>query len=303
MKRTTQKSMLFDLPRRSPLGWHCLYEHEAGFLREVCGYASPEELGRRMRTAGSRPYALQPFIIICSHLAARQQRMLDAGAARGRPVPGGAARGPRLRRRLLGAHAGRLPLRRRAAARASAAARCRSSTTATIADVVARSHRRARRTATRLIRRMSATLELYEFILHGEQRDGIFGHGPYDLGDGRVLFCKEFNDLRNDYMPWAATKARLPVANVVIPHVARDVEIICDMFGSMTVEPHELGGRLDGIAVLTREGGRAARPRRRGVPGDPAPRRRRPGGAVPDARSSGTSATRSPTARRCSPTT
>ena len=27
------------------------------------------------------------------------------------------------------------------------------------------------------VRRMAATLELYNFVLHGEQRDGIFGHG------------------------------------------------------------------------------------------------------------------------------
>ncbi len=253
MKRSAQKSMLFDLARRSPLGWHCLYEHEAEFLREVCRHASPEELGRRMRSVGSRPYALQPFIIMCSYLGARQQRMLDLGLHPGDPFPEerpddlvfvvdfwvrlqGAYRTDDAL--LPGERGGALPILDDDA----------------IDDLV----RRARPVDPgrhTLIRRMSATLELYEFILHGEQRDGIFGHGPYDLGDGRVLFCKEFNDLRNDYMPWARTKARLPVANVVIPHVARDVEVACDMFGSITVEPHELGDRLEGIAVLTREDG------------------------------------------------
>ena len=197
MKRSSQQSMLFDLPRRSPLGWQCLYEHEAGFLREVCEYATPEELGRRMRTVGMRPYALQPFILMCSYLGARQQRMLDLGLHPGEPFPEerpedltfvvdfwarmmGAYRSDDV---LLPAEAGgALPILDDDA----------------IADLVRRSQP-ADEERHRLIRRMSATLELYEFILHGEQRDGIFGHGPYDLGDGRVLFVKEFNDLRNDY--------------------------------------------------------------------------------------------------------
>ncbi|MGH2938817.1 MAG: hypothetical protein ACRDPE_11945 [Solirubrobacterales bacterium] len=72
-------------------------------------------------------------------------------------------------------------------------------------------------------------------LLHGEQRDGIFGHGPYDLGDGTVLYCREFNDLRNDDLPWAATEVRNWVGNVVVAYVARDVEVICDMFGSFRV--------------------------------------------------------------------
>ena len=102
---------------------------------------------------------------------------------------------------------------------------------------------------------MAATLELFNFVLHGEQRDGIFGHGPYDLGGGSLLLAKEFNDLRNDYMPWASTATRVPVANVAVIQVARDVEVNCDMFGSMTVHPHEIDDRLERIVVLTNEDG------------------------------------------------
>lgn len=253
MKRSTMQSMLFDLPRRSPLGWQCLYEHEADFLREACEHASPEEIGRRMRTVGSRPYALQPFIIMCSYLGARQQRMLDLGLHPGDPF---AEERPEdltfvvdFWARLQGAYR-------------SDDALLPGETGGTLPildeDVVEDLADRAtpadpdRHTG---MRRMAATLELYEFILHGEQRDGIFGHGPYDLGAGRLLFCKEFNDLRNDYMPWARTEARCAVDNVVVVQVAHDVELSCDMFGSMTVEPHELGDRLEGIAVVTNEGG------------------------------------------------
>jgi len=253
IKRSAQKSMLFDLPRRSPLGWHCLYEHGAAFLREMDAYASPEELGRAMRAPGSRPYAIQPFIVVCSYLGARQMRMLDLGLQPGEPFP--EERPEDLAvvmdwwERIMAAYRAdghHLP--------GEDGGRLNILDADVLDDVVGRcapvdpEHHK-------LIRRLAATLELYEFILHGEQRDGIFGHGPYDLGDGRILFVKEFNDLRNTYMPWAATKARLPVPNVVMPYVVRDVEVTCDMFGSMVVEPHELGDRLEGVAVLTNDGG------------------------------------------------
>ena len=38
-------------------------------------------------------------------------------------------------------------------------------------------------------RRVLATLDGYSFLAHGEQRDGIFGHGPYPGPDGTVLFA------------------------------------------------------------------------------------------------------------------
>ncbi len=252
-KRTSMSSVLFDLPRRSSLGWRCLHDNQAPFLRELAAAVPPEELGRRMRTVGCRPYALQPFILVCSHLAHRQQRMLDLGLRPGEPFPEEQPEdlaflmdfwarlqgGYRSDDVLLPAQANHsLPILDpdRIEALASMAS-----------PPDPEFHGAARR--------LAATLELYGFMLHGEQRDGIFGHGPYDLGDGTVLYCREFNDLRNDYLPWAVTAARNPVDNLVVAYVARDVEVICDMFGSSRVEPHELGDRLVALAVLTDEAG------------------------------------------------
>jgi hypothetical protein len=252
-KRELMKAILFDLPRRSSLGWHALYEHEADFLRELSEHAAPEELGRRMRFPGSRPYALQPFIVVCSYLGARQQELLDAGLSPGDPWDGeriedltfvmdwwarlqGALRSDDV---LLPGEAG---------------GTCPILDEAVIADVAGRlgpvdKERHA------LVRRTAATLELYSFLLHGEQRDGITGHGPYLLEDGATLFFKEFNDLRNDYLPWARTDTRNVLDNVVVAHKARGVELHCDMFGSMSITPPEFGDALEGLAVLTNEGG------------------------------------------------
>jgi hypothetical protein len=252
MQRSAMTSMLFDLLRRSPLGWQALYEHEVPFLRELCEHAPPEEIGRRMRTVGSRPYALQPFILGCSYLGARQQRMLDLGLSEGDPFPEEdveslgflmdfwerVMRAYRSDDALLpGQAGGSLPILDEEA----------------IEAVRERLEPASEQRFTQ-IRRMAATLELYSFVLHGEQRDGIFGHGPYDLGGGLTLFFREFNDLQNDYLPWAATQARNLHDRVVVAYAARDVQVVCDMFGTMAVEPHEIGDRLDGLAVLTRSG-------------------------------------------------
>ena len=86
-KRGAMRSVLFDLPRRSVLGWQVKYEHEAGFLREVAAVVPPEELGRRMKIPGSRPYYLQLFLLMQDTLGARQQRMLELGLREGDPFP------------------------------------------------------------------------------------------------------------------------------------------------------------------------------------------------------------------------
>jgi hypothetical protein len=102
---------------------------------------------------------------------------------------------------------------------------------------------------------MAATLELYNFVLHGEQRDGIFSHGPYP-GDGeRTIFVREFNDLRNDYMPWARTETRNPLPNVIVVHECHDISLRCDMFGGVVTTPMEIADRLDRLAVLTQDAG------------------------------------------------
>jgi hypothetical protein len=255
-RRDAMRSILFDLARRSPLGWQCLYEHQVPFLREISELMAPEELGRRMRGLGRRPYAIQPFIVMIGHLGWRQQLMLDLSLSEGDPFPdenvddlafmvdwwARIQDGYRQDGFLLPEQTGatcpildepELELLRQA-------------TAGITSDRLAH------------VRRMAATLELYNFVLHGEQRDGIFGHGPYPQEDGSVLFVREFNDLRNDYLPWAATATRNPHDAVIIAYRGRDVAVHCDMFGSMTVQPHEFADRLEGLEVFGMSAGEDA---------------------------------------------
>jgi hypothetical protein len=229
-----------------------MYPHAERPQHALDPHASPEEIGRRMRRPGSRPSTLQPYILLTGYLAARQQHRLAAGVGDGDPWaderPEDLAYIVDWWARVMGAYrsddvllpgeaGGTLPVLGDGDVAALAAAL-----------------RPAGEDRYERVQRLVATLELFSLMLHGEQRDGIFAHGPYALQDGSTLILKEFTDLRNDYLPWAAPAARNPHDVVVVAYAARDIRVRCDMYASMVVEPHELGDRLAGLAVLVRDG-------------------------------------------------
>ena len=47
--RALLRSVLFDVPRRSSIGWYCYYDRAPALLRQLVKQISPEEIGRRMR--------------------------------------------------------------------------------------------------------------------------------------------------------------------------------------------------------------------------------------------------------------
>ena len=253
-RREQLTSVLFDLPRRSLLGWFALYEHQAPFLRELMERVAPEEIGRRMRVPGTRPYHLQLFIVMCSHFLARQQRMLELGLAEGDPFP-------EERREDLVTVLDFWERTSRAYRSDGLLLPVQAGGTMPILDgehlgLIGELLQPAEPPAYAAARRMAATLELFNFVLHGEQRDGVFGHGPYPAAAGRIMFVREFNDLRNDHLPWAATETRNPFSNVIVALECHDTAIRCDMFGGLVTQPLEIADRLDRLAVLTREDGR-----------------------------------------------
>ena len=164
-----------------------------------------------MRIPGRRPYALQPFILVCSYLGHRQQRMLDLGSAPGRPVPRGASpRRSTFADGLLGAAAGRLPQRRRAAPgpgrRVAADPRRRAS---------AGPRPRAARPADdeRYAADPPHGRDARALRVHAARRAARRHLRPRPVRPGgrpSRSYCREFNDLRNDYLPWAATPGAQP---------------------------------------------------------------------------------------------
>jgi len=248
-KRAGLRSMLFDIPRRSSIGWHCFHEVGSHFLQELSERIAPEEVGRRMKRLCSRPYYLTLSIIMCSYFGARQQRLLDAGLAAGESFAGErpdearfvvdfwrpacqAYRNDGLLLPNQGGHTQSiLP-----------------------SEVVTELNGRLAATALsqrRHVRRLAATLELYSFVLHGEQRDGIFAHGPYPLPDGSAIVVQEFTDLQNDFLPWAHTNARNPYAQIALVMRLRGVQARFDLFGGVLFEPADITPHIEAEGVFT----------------------------------------------------
>jgi hypothetical protein len=130
------------------------------------------------------------------------------------------------------------------------------------ADVaeVARHLEPSTETVRHAVRRLAASIELYSFILHGEQRDGIFAHGPYPQSDGTAIVVHEFNDLQNDFLPWAATAARNRYPNLAIVLRLNNVRTRFDLFGSILYEPGDVSDRVMAEAVLAVDDAGVAHP-------------------------------------------
>jgi len=249
--RALLRSVLFDVPRRSSIGWYCIYARAPALLRSLAALMPPEEIGRCMRQLCSRPYYLQLSILMCSYLGARQQLLLDHGLQ-----PGQAFAGDKVddacflvdfwQRTCRAYHSDGSVLPDPAGGTQLVLPPVDiESLDAQLAPFDQTVHQR--------LRRLAATLELYVFILHGEQRDGLFAHGPYDVGSGRQLVVHEFTDLQNDYLPWAKTEAGNPFPHLALVRRVRGLGARFDLFGGVLWDAPDLGACVEAEGLFTRD--------------------------------------------------
>ncbi|MEA2167438.1 MAG: hypothetical protein QOF76_738 [Solirubrobacteraceae bacterium] len=99
------------------------------------------------------------------------------------------------------------------------------------------------------LRRTMAELDMYTFVTHAEARDGIHQHGPYDVGDGRVLCVKEYSDLQSRFQPGITDEFRLPTSRIVVAMVLRDVDVRADLF-TVHVTPDDYFSHIEGVLIL-----------------------------------------------------
>ena len=248
-KRAGLRSVLFDVPRRSSLGWHCIYRTAPEFLRRLSQKMPPEEIAVRMKRLCSRPYYLTLSIVMCSYLGARQQIMLDRGLA-----PGQAFADERMEDLAFVVDWWRRACRSYRNDGLLLPEQAGDTQPILPADAVEQLDSQLRETSAGManqLRRLAATLELYCFILHGEQRDGIFGHGPYAAGNGCQLVVLEFTDLQNDFLPWAQTTVRNQYPNVALVMRLKDVKARFHLFGSMLLDPADIAPQLEAAGLFT----------------------------------------------------
>jgi hypothetical protein len=248
--RALLRSVLFDVPRRSSLGWFCYYDRAPALLRALTELITPEEIGRRMRRLCSRPYYLQLSILMCSYFGARQQLLLDLGLEPGQAY--GAEKHEdacfvvdfwRRVCRACRADGRELPDPERGTQPILPAGDV-ATLDAQLAPFDHASHKR--------LRRLAATLELYEFILHGEQRDGLFAHGPYPVGADGQLVVHEFTDLQNDYLPWAETRSRNPYPRLAIVRRTKGLGARFDLFGGVLWDRPDITPCIAAEGLFTR---------------------------------------------------
>jgi len=253
--RALLRSALFDVPRRSSLGWECLYRTADRWIAELTSHIAPEEIGRRMKRVCARPNFLTLSILICGYLLGRQQHILDLGLEPGEPFPEDdpeqIGRVIEFWQRICRAYRedeGLFPEEHEGTMRILP-----PEGVVQLRDRLVEVDRHT----LRRLRRMAATLELYAFILHGEQRDGLFAHGPYALtgsprdSEGEVIIVREFTDLQNTYLPWAQTRVRNLHSNLALVLVLQDAQTRFDIFGGVHVEPLEYEDRIRAVALIT----------------------------------------------------
>jgi len=248
-RRTALQSVLFDLPRRSSLGWYCFYRKVQPVLKQLAGRITPEEIGQRMKRLCSRPNYLTLSILMCSYFGARQQRMLDLGIEPGQPFPEEDVEQTcyvvDFWQRACRAYRNdglRMPVENQDT---------QPIFNQTTVDLIAEDLVQTDREQRVRIRRMAATLEIYAFILHGEQRDGIFAHGPYRASDGSLIVIREFTDLQNHYLPWAATETGNRYPHLAVALKLRKVGARFDLFGGVVIEPYDCTENIVAQALLT----------------------------------------------------
>jgi hypothetical protein len=263
--RVKQTSSLYDLPGRSSIGFALLYDAVPEFLRRLEPFIDAEEVGRRMRAPLMRPYFVQLLIVIESWLMGRERLIMDAGER----LPAGVdPERDRADWELVGSWF----------ARAGGAARGDGEAFSTRAELFAEGRLRAGETVrsqplldedalvglgaddepldpdvAQRVQRAFGAIELYAMTLHGEQRDGLYDHGPAARPDGWSVVVHEVNDLSNDVLPWSTEDVRLGADAVGVVRAYRpEVDLSIDMWGTLAVRP--LGPPDELRALWVRQG-------------------------------------------------
>jgi hypothetical protein len=249
--RSNLQSALFNVPGRLVAGCWSDYENMGAVFEQLLAIIPAEQIGRRMKKTAARPGIFQITCLLVSYLIARQQEIL-LRQVEGLPYSDkkhleemcllfGAGRTILSVARSDGVHfpgeaQDSMPLLDDGAQQALIRQLCEPSPQ----DLSWR-------------RRAWATLTAFNFLFHGEMRDGIFNHGPYDLGGGRCLLVKELTELHNDYFPWSTQIRALP-AGFVRAMILKDVECRFDVLGGIATQPQVFEDRivLDGLFEISK---------------------------------------------------
>ena len=102
------------------------------------------------------------------------------------------------------------------------------------------------------VRRFSASLMSYLFLLYFDTRVGTGDTGPYPLPDGRILLVRDFYRLSRSDFWWSDVAAEVPYRNLTAALVFDpDVQIRVDDWGTTRAEPSDYLEHLVGFGLCT----------------------------------------------------
>lgn len=106
------------------------------------------------------------------------------------------------------------------------------------------------------VKRLSATLMNYLFLLYFDTRWSIVDTGPYPLAENRVLLVRDFNRMGLSHLPWSGEAAGPPYRNLTAAFVLEEVEIRVNDWGTAICNPPEYLDHLVKFGLFTTDAGR-----------------------------------------------
>jgi hypothetical protein len=240
-------SGMFDMRRRTLLGVYAYFDHLQWALDLLDAHATPEQIGAAGRGLCGEPFSAQIHGVLWGQMLARENE-LGMGRDGGDPA----------------VHARVIHWWARAAAAYrdsddGALLPCEDEDrqpAAPAAEVLAaiESHGRPPAELPQAAK-TTAALQLYSYVVRGEQRGTTYYHGPYPGPEGTTLVVEEFTRMRHNQLPWAGDPAPLPLDTCCSVLELEGVEARFDLFQGMATDPADYRSRVRRTSLLTRDGG------------------------------------------------
>ena len=238
-------STIFDMRRRTVIGCYCYFDHLPWLLDVLEELTTPAELGATGRGLCGTPTAAQIHGFLWGYLIGRENELgigrdggSDEDLLRILRWWEGMAAAYRKDDVLLPIEAGHTQP---------------AADPELVADVLERHGRPAEELAS--LGRLTSALQLYQFILGGEQRGTTYFHGPYPGPEGRTLIVEEFTEMRHNELPWNPDPPVLVCDTVAAILDLDGVDAQFDMFQGMAATPGDYLSRLRRGALVTCDDG------------------------------------------------
>jgi len=101
------------------------------------------------------------------------------------------------------------------------------------------------------VKRLSATLMNYLFLLYFDTRVGTGDTGPYPLPDGRILLVRDFYRLGQSDFWWSEVAQDVPYHHLTAGLVLEDVSVRVNDWGTSLTTPEDYLDHLVGFSLFT----------------------------------------------------